>query len=536
MLSRFRDLALLGAILGLSVNPLCVAEEIVDAPIAQLVASAKAARIKGNTNEALQYFDAAIKKDSSDYLTIFQRGATYLSAGRNAQAKADFDTVLQLRPGFEGALLQRAKIQARNAEWEAAKRDYKDAGAKGAEDLIQVQEAEGASYIAVEAEQNKDWEGCVNNAGVAIMTAAGSLSLRQLRARCRFEMGEIEMGISDLQHVLQIQPSLLEPYAQMSSMQFYSLGQIDQALTQVKKCLQSDADYKPCKKLFKDEKALSKALRRVDDLLEARKYNQATKELTGSTPDTEPGLLTDIKTDTAAHREAGYIHPSASSGLYSAYVEKTCEAFLGMNNNRKAAPYCKEALELNPQSLHGLLHQAQAHLEAENYEAAISSLNTAKEHHPSQAQTIQQKLQEAQLELKKSKQKDYYKILGVDRSAGEREISKAYKKAAKTYHPDKAMAQGISKEEAEKKMAAINEAHEVLSDPELKQRFDNGDDPNDPMARQGGNPFEGGMPFGFPGGGQQFMFQQGGGGGGKRTFKFQSNGQGGGMPFNFPFG
>ena len=534
MLSRLRDLALLGAILGLSVTPLCAAEDIADAPIAKLVASAKAARAKGATNEALQYFDAAIKKDSSDYLTIFQRGATYLSAGRNAQAKADFDAVLQLRPGFEGALLQRAKLSARNAEWEAAKRDYTDAGAKGADDLIQVQEAEGASYVAIEAEKNKDWENCVNNAGVAIMTAAGALSLRQMRARCRFEMGEIEMGISDLQHVLQIQPSLLEPYTQMSSMQFYSLGQIDQALGHVKKCLQSDADYKPCKKLFKDEKALSKALKKVDALLEARKYNQASKELTGSTPETEPGLLADIKADTAAYREAGYIHSTAPSGLYSTYVEKTCEAYVGMNNHRKAAPYCKEALELNPESLHGLLHQAQAHLEAENYEAAINSLNTAKEHHPSQAQTIQQKLQEAQLELKKSKQKDYYKILGVDRSAGEREISKAYKKAAKLYHPDKAHAQGIAKEEAEKKMAAINEAHEVLSDPELKQRFDNGDDPNDPMARQGGNPFEG-QPFGFPGGGQQFMFQQGGGGG-KRTFKFQSNGQGGGMPFNFPFG
>lgn len=531
MLSQLRDLALLGAILGLSVTPLCAADDLSDTPIAQLVASAKAARAKGATNEALLYFDAAVKKDSSDYLTLFQRGATYLSAGRSSQAKADFDAVLHLKPGFEGALMQRAKIEARNAEWEAAKRDYRDAGAKGAEELVQVEEAEGASLVAAEAEKNKDWEGCVNNAGIAIMTAGGALSLRQLRSRCRMEMGEIEMGISDLQHVLQIQPSLLDPHVQMSSMQFYSLGQIDQGLTQVKKCLQSDADYKPCKKLYKDEKALAKALKRVDELMESRKYNQASKELTGSTPDTEPGLLSEIKADTAAQREAGYMHPSATAGLYNIYLEKTCEAYLGMNNQRKAAPYCKEALELNPQSLHGLLHQAQAHLEAENYEAAIGSLNTAKENHPSHAQTIQQKLQEAQLELKRSKQKDYYKILGVDRSAGEREINKAYRTAAKTYHPDKAQAKGVSKEDAEKKMASINEAYEVLSDPELKQRFDNGDDPNDPMARQGGNPFEG-SPFGFPGGGQQFMFQQGGGGG-KRTFKFQTGGQGG-MPFNFP--
>ena len=80
-------------------------------------------------------------------------------------------------------------------------------------------------------------------------------------------------------------------------------------------------------------------------------------------------------------------------------------------------------------------------------------------------------------------------------------------------------------------MAALNEAYEVLSNPglsphsiargasltrlsfsELRERFDNGEDPNDPASQnqghpfqQGGNPFGGGHPF------QQF-FQQGGGG------------------------
>ena len=57
---------------------------------------------------------------------------------------------------------------------------------------------------------------------------------------------------------------------------------------------------------------------------------------------------------------------------------------------------------------------------------------------------------------------------------------------------------------------------------ELRQRFDNGDDPNDPMG-QGGNPFQGGFPGGFPGGFAQF-FQGGSSGGG-----------GGGFPGGFQF-
>ena len=110
-------------------------------------------------------------------------------------------------------------------------------------------------------------------------------------------------------------------------------------------------------------------------------------------------------------------------------------------------------------------------------------------------------------------------MLGVPSDADDRQIKKAYNKAAVQHHPDKAHKQGVSKEEAEKKMAAINEAYEVLKDPELRARFDRGDDPNSQEGQQGhpfqGHPFAGG--FGGFGGGaggfpfHQFQQQQGGG-------------------------
>lgn len=82
------------------------------------------------------------------------------------------------------------------------------------------------------------------------------------------------------------------------------------------------------------------------------------------------------------------------------------------------------------------------------------------------------------------------------------------RKAAVKAHPDKGG--------SEAKMAAVNEAYEVLLNPELRQRFDNGDDPNDPMTQQGGHPFQGG---GFPGGHPFAQFFQQGGGQGD-GFKF----------------
>src|ERR1700687_1243964 len=63
--------------------------------------------------------------------------------------------------------------------------------------------------------------------------------------------------------------------------------------------------------------------------------------------------------------------------------------------------------------------------------------------------------------------KDYYKTLGVSKNASAEEIKKAYRKAARQHHPDV-----NKKPEAEKRFKEINEANEVLSDPEKRKRYD----------------------------------------------------------------
>lgn len=100
--------------------------------------------------------------------------------------------------------------------------------------------------------------------------------------------------------------------------------------------------------------------------------------------------------------------------------------------------------------------------------------------------------------------KDYYKILGVEKNASADEVKKAFKKLALEHHPDRPGGD-------EKKFKEINEAYQVLSDKEKRQRYD-----------QFGSDFE----------------QQGGFGGGANWEDFMraTRGQGGAQNFSFDFG
>ena len=64
--------------------------------------------------------------------------------------------------------------------------------------------------------------------------------------------------------------------------------------------------------------------------------------------------------------------------------------------------------------------------------------------------------------------RDYYEVLGISKGASEDEIKKAYKKLARKYHPD----MNPGDKEAEEKFKEVNEANEVLSDPQKKARYD----------------------------------------------------------------
>lgn len=105
--------------------------------------------------------------------------------------------------------------------------------------------------------------------------------------------------------------------------------------------------------------------------------------------------------------------------------------------------------------------------------------------------------------------RDYYEVLGVSKSANENDIKQAYRKLAREHHPD--MVKDGDKKAAEERFKEINEAYQILSDPQKRKMYDQFGHAG---TQQGAGGFSGGGPFGGFGG-QQGPF----------SYSYSTNGQ-----------
>jgi curved DNA-binding protein len=132
----------------------------------------------------------------------------------------------------------------------------------------------------------------------------------------------------------------------------------------------------------------------------------------------------------------------------------------------------------------------------------------------------------------KNEMEDYYKLLGVKRTATAAELKKAYRKMAQKHHPD--LAEEANKDRAKAEFQKIQQAYDVLKDPEKRQLYDQlGPDFERMAGGAGGQPFPG-----YTGGPAGFDFRDlfgeapgGGGPGGGGPSSGGSGGPGGGFGF-----
>ena len=95
---------------------------------------------------------------------------------------------------------------------------------------------------------------------------------------------------------------------------------------------------------------------------------------------------------------------------------------------------CDEALKLDESYLKAFLRRGRSYMEMEKYEEAVRDFEQINKMERGNHE-YRNLLATAKTELKRSKRKDYYKILGIDRNANDEEIKKAYRKRALVHHP-----------------------------------------------------------------------------------------------------
>ncbi|XP_041926221.1 dnaJ homolog subfamily C member 3b [Alosa sapidissima] len=450
----------------------------------------------GQLAEALSHYHSAVDGDSKNYLTYYKRAAVFLAMGKSKSALPDLTRAIQLKPDFLAARLQRGNILLKQGNAQEAREDFKAVLQRSTEhqeareQLSRADELEELQEMAHHAHHQGDYAKTIDILERVIEISPWDPESRELRAGCFIRLGDPRKAIQDLTPAAKLRTDNRAAYLKLSKLH-YQLGEHQESLNQVRECLKLDQDDKECFAHYKQVKKLSKQMDSAEELILEQRFQEAADkyELVMKTEPTVQFYTSKAK-------------------------ERICHCLVQIKRSREAVDACTEAHQLDPQNLHILRDRAEAYIQLQDYEKAVEDYQEAREF-DNENQEIREGLDRAQKLLKQSRKRDYYKILGVGRNANKQEIIKAYRKLAQQWHPDNFQSE-TDKKEAEKKFIDIASAKEVLTDPEMRQKFDAGEDPLDPESQQGGGGREGAWPFGFN------PFESGGGGG-NYHFKFTYN-------------
>lgn len=343
---------------------------------------------------------------------------------------------------------------------------------------------------------------------------------RLMRGEAYLKMGTVN-SLGDAQNVAMslLRQNNADPDALViRGRALYAQGENDKAIQHFRQAISCDPDFKDAVKYLRMVQKLDKTKEEGNTHFKSGRYQQAVDVYTSALE----------------------IDPS-NKGTNSKILNNRAMCYSKLKQYSKAIEDCDKAIQLDPSYTKARRTRAKALGESGDWEEAVRAYKDIQQANPEES-GIDREVRNAELELKKSKRKDYYKILNVSKDAGENEIKKAYRKAAVVHHPDK----NPDDPEAENRFKEIQEAHETLIDPQKRERYDSGVDLMEPGEGFGGG-FGGGMGGGFGGGGVQidpemlFNMMNGGGGmgGGGGGFRFAGGspfGGGGGGQRGFPGG
>jgi DnaJ homolog subfamily C member 3 len=446
---------------------------------------------RGQLSDALSHYHAAVEGDNRNFLTYFKRATVYLALGKAKLAIGDLDQALNLKPDFTTARQQRGAVFLKMGDYDNAERDLYNV-------LQEDVYNEEANYLYHRINPAREQIQLVrdilvqndHSTAVALLTQLLEISpwsseLRELRAHSYLALGDRLSAVSDFRSVNRLMQDgsddLTTHIFQLAKL-LYELGHAADSLKEIRECLKLDPEHKLCFPFYKKVKKIDKFFIDAESSKEEKNFEEC---------------ISSAQKVLKNEKDVQMIIYSANQILCSCSVKG--------DKFTDAITYCNDALKItkDPSVLCDL---AEALIGEEMYDDAIRTYQDALELDEN-LQRAKEGLERAKRLQKQSEKRDYYKILNVPRTATTREITKAYRKMAQKWHPDNFATNESERKIAEKKFIDIAAAKEVLTDPEKRQQFDNGEDPLDPESgrspfRNGGNPFQNfhfqhGSPFQF---------------------------------------
>ncbi|GFP89144.1 Dnaj protein p58ipk homolog [Phtheirospermum japonicum] len=441
----------------------------------------------------LQPLVAAIDGKPGDAAALFERVSQNIKVKKYSEALAELNAAIEADPALSEAYWHRASVLRQLCRYDKSEESYKKflemkPGNSAAEkELSQLRQAQDALASANSLFDSGDFTKALEYVEKVVLVFSPACSqAKLLKVRLLIATKDHSRAISESGYILKEDEDNLEALL-LRGRAYYYLADHDVAIRHYQKGLRSDPEHGELKKAYFGLKNLLKKTKSAED-------NASKGKLRVAVEDYKSALAMD------PNHSAHNVH--LHLGL--------CKVLVKLGRGKDAVTSCTDVLEIDGDSIEALVQRGEAKLLIEDWEGAVADIKSAAEKSP-QDMNIRETLMRAERSLKLSQRKDWYKILGISKTASMSEIKKAYKKLALQWHPDKNV---DNREEAENKFREIAAAYEVLGDEDKRTKYDRGEDIDDMGMGGGGfNPFGGGG-----GGGQQYTFHfeggfPGGGGG-----------------------
>ncbi|KAF8521602.1 hypothetical protein BU17DRAFT_75424 [Hysterangium stoloniferum] len=307
------------------------------------------------------------------------------------------------------------------------------------------------------ARSKRDWGHARLALDQATREVEGSEPIEWRCWRIEFDLarGNLEVAMSAANEAFQIDKKSPEVLCLRGLVMFLS-SKLPLALQHVQQALMFDPENTRARKL----------MRRIKDV-------ERIKE-EGNTFFKSGKLTAAVDKYTEALVIVGEQEEEANGGsIRATLLSNRATALLKLGRREEALSDTNASLELVSTSYKALRTRARINMALEEYQSAVNDFKASLEQvqndgSQTEERALKQELREAEVALKRSKTKDYYKILEIAKDSTDYDIKKAYRKQSLLHHPDKGG-------DAEKFKLA-SEAYSVLSDPQKRRRYDSGED------------------------------------------------------------